>query len=97
LTIAEHGFESVTLKLAEDFSRYQGVLAKHGIPITQRLVNAELQEIQDSGYNSAVIQRVLERGSERNGRQKANTPASNLSKTLAELELVLNSMPPAAG
>jgi len=96
LTIAEHGFESVTLKLAEDFSRYQDALTKHGIPITQRLVNAELQEIQDSGYNSTVVQRVLEKGSERNDRQKSNTPTGKLTKTLAELELVLNSMPPAA-
>lgn len=96
LTIAEHGFESVTLKLAEDFARYKAILARHGIPITQRLVTAELQEIQESGYSPDVIKRVLEAGTGRTKRHKPHTPAGQLTRTLAELDMLLESLTPAS-
>ena len=97
LTIAEHGFESVTLKLAEDFAQYQTILARHSIPITQRLVTAELHEIQESGYDPAIIKRVLEAGSDRNNRYKPHTPTGKLTRTLAELDMLLESLSPTTG
>ncbi len=97
LTVAEHGFESVTLKLAEDFPHYKATLACHGIPISERLITAELREIQESGYNPAVVRSVLEAGSSRTGRQKLHTPVGQLTRTLAELELVLDTMASPAG
>jgi NTE family protein len=60
LTIARHGFEAVTLFLAEDYLQYKEILARHGIPLSRRLVIEELAEIQRSGYDPRVIERVLE-------------------------------------
>ena len=50
LEIARHGFESVTLDLAEDYYLYKETLARHGVQISRRLVIEELAEIQNSGY-----------------------------------------------
>ena len=60
LEVARHGFESVTLDLAEDYPSYKETLARHGVPITRRLVIEELAEIHNSGSDPAVIRRVLE-------------------------------------
>ena len=49
LTVARHGFESVTLDLAHDYAHYKAILARHGIPLSRRLVIGELAEIQQSG------------------------------------------------
>jgi NTE family protein len=90
LTVARHGFESVTLDLAEDYPRYKNTLARHGIPISRRLVIEELNEIYQSGYNPEVIRRILEaRTSSGAGRGK-DSPAHKLTRTLAELELMLD-------
>ncbi len=60
LIVAQHGFESVTLDLAEDYHLYRDIMTRHGIPITRRLVIEELNTIQKSGYDPEVIRRVLE-------------------------------------
>lgn len=61
LRVINHGFESVTVGLCERFEHYQAVLARHGIDISPRLVQEELEEIRSSGYDSAVLHRVLAR------------------------------------
>ncbi|NIV32044.1 MAG: patatin family protein, partial [Anaerolineae bacterium] len=38
LTVARHGFESVTMDLAEDYLHYKQILARHGVPMSRRLV-----------------------------------------------------------
>ena len=53
LEVARHGFESVTLDLAEDYPAYKETLARHGVPITRRLVIEELAEIHNSGSDPA--------------------------------------------
>jgi len=88
LIVARHGFEAVTLDLAEDYPRYKSILARHGIPITRRLVIEELAEIQKSGYDPQVIRRVLEARSTACRRGKNNTPVCQLQLALAELELI---------
>ena len=92
LTVARHGFESVTLDLAEDYQRYKKTLAQHGIPISRRLVVGELQEIQQSGYDPDVIQRILEARPATCHRRGRGTPVCQLARTLAELDMELELM-----
>ena len=96
LTIARHGFESVTLDLAHDYAHYKAILARHGIPISRRLVISELAEIQQSGYDPEVIRRIMAAKSAACNRQDRDTPVCQLTRTLAELELVLTGIPQGA-
>jgi predicted acylesterase/phospholipase RssA len=90
MTVARHGFESVTLDLAEDYPRYKEILARHGIPLSRRLVISELADIKESGYDPEVISQVLEARSGSCNRDGRGTPVCQLTRALAELELVLN-------
>jgi predicted acylesterase/phospholipase RssA len=92
LFVARHGFESATLDLAEDYPRYKQILARHGIPITRRLVIEEIAEIQQSGYDPQVIRKVLEAKSGGCGQRKIDDPICQLDRTLAELELTLDEL-----
>jgi predicted acylesterase/phospholipase RssA len=92
LTVGRHGFEAVTLDLAEDFSTYKQILARHGIPISRRLVIQELAEIQESGYDSETIQRVLEARQPGCSREARNTPHCQLNQSLAQLDLILDQL-----
>jgi hypothetical protein len=89
LLVARHGFESVTLDLAEEYFRYKEILARHGIPITRRIVISELAQIRESGYDPAVIRRVLEGRPPACNRQGRGTPICDLTRALARLELEL--------
>lgn len=90
LTIAQHGFESVTLDLAQEYDYYRSVLARHGIPISRRLVIEELNEIRESGYDPVVAQRIL--SSRAAYFERRDTPLHKLNAALAELDLVLDTM-----
>ncbi len=92
LIVARHGFESVTLDLAEDYPRYKEILARHGIEITRRVVIEELNAIRESDYDPAVIRQVLEAPSSLNEPRRVSKAVSELDRTLAELERVLESM-----
>jgi len=92
LTVARHGFEAVTLDLAEDFPTYKQILAQHNIPITRRLVIQELAEIRNSDYDPGVIKRVLEARQPGCGRWRKDSPQCRLSRSLAQLDLMLNQM-----
>jgi len=91
LTVARHGFESVTLDLAEDYPYYRQILARHGIPLSRRLVITELAEIRESGYDPEVIRLVLEARLPPCSRQGRRTPVCQLTRVLAELDLALDS------
>ena len=87
LTIARHGFESVTLDLAQEFASYRQVLARHGIPVTRRLLVEEMQEIAASENDPEVVANILyERPA---ARQQQDTPVGKLTKALADLDLLL--------
>ena len=92
LIVARHGFESITVDLAEDYEHYKNALARHGIPISRRLVIEELAEISASNYNPKVIRRILEARSPRCGQDRADTPVCKLTATLAKLELALENL-----
>lgn len=90
-TIAEHGFESVTLGLAENYKHYKEVFARHNIQVSRSLVMSELKEIQQSGYNRKVIQQVLERRSSKEI-ENGMSSTQKLKGALAKLELALENM-----
>jgi hypothetical protein len=90
--VARHGFESVSLDLAEEYPSYKAILAKHDIPLSRRLVISELGEIQQSGYDPEVIRRVLDARPASCNRGGRGTPVCQLARTLAELDLALDRM-----
>ena len=92
LTVARHGFEAVTIDLAEDFPTYKQILGRHQIPITRRLVIQEMAEIRNSNYDPNVIQRVLEARQPGCRRGSKNSPQCRLSRSLAQLDMMLDQM-----
>jgi NTE family protein len=92
LEIARHGFESVTLDLAEDYAHYKAILGRHGIPLSRRLVISELAQIRESGYDPEVTRRVLQARVPDCKRHRRDTPACRLTGTLAQLELALDTL-----
>jgi hypothetical protein len=104
LTVAQHGFETVTLKLAENYRYYADLLSRHGIVLNQRLVDNELAELQQSNYDPIVLRRILETSPAPRKQRLAlpapvapktttdNNPAASLkqlNQTLAKLDEVL--------
>lgn len=95
LIVARHGFETVTLRLAENFEYLKNLLGRQGIPISERLVLEELEEIRRSAYDPKVIRRVLEARSlayRRSHNASRAHPVGQLRNTLAELERTLNNL-----
>jgi NTE family protein len=93
LTIAHHGFETVTVDLAKDYASYKEILSRHGIRVSRRLLIEELNEISQSNHDPNVIRRVLEANQVGCRQRRPKTPACQLSKALAELESILNDTP----
>jgi predicted acylesterase/phospholipase RssA len=60
LDIARHGFESVTLKLAQDYHRYKRICEKHGIEISARRVTKILRQAEDQREKTTAWRRILE-------------------------------------
>ncbi len=92
LTVARHGFETVSLGLAENFEHYKQLLDRYRVRITRTFVDEEIAAIQAAGYDPAVIRRVFEARSARGAQSQANGPIKRLHHTLAELEKVLDSL-----
>lgn len=103
VTIAQHGFESVTLDLADQYPMLKAILARHGLDITRRFVIEELEAIRQSGNDLEVVRMLLER--RRLPEPSTPEPAApvpvtpvqasateNLNATLVELERVINQL-----
>jgi NTE family protein len=60
IQIARHGFESVTLKLAQDYHRYKRICEKHGIEISARRVTKILRQAEEQREKVAAWRRILE-------------------------------------
>jgi predicted acylesterase/phospholipase RssA len=61
LTVAEHGFESVTVGMLTHYDYFYNVLMRHNIRLTKDLVSIELSELRDSGNDLEVVQQIIER------------------------------------
>jgi len=60
IEIARHGFESVTLKLAQDYHRYKRICEKHGIEISARRVTKILRQAEEQREKVNAWRRILE-------------------------------------
>ena len=58
--IAKHGFESVTLKLAQDYDELKAVCAKHGIEISATRVRKVVRRFAKEREHTAAWRRILE-------------------------------------
>ena len=58
--IARHGFESVTLKLAEDYDQVKATCAKHGIDISATRVRKVVKKFAEEREKTAAWRRILE-------------------------------------
>jgi predicted acylesterase/phospholipase RssA len=58
--IARHGFESVTLKLAEDYERLREVCARHGIEVSATRVRKVVKRFEEERESTAAWRRILE-------------------------------------
>ncbi|MCU0508775.1 MAG: patatin-like phospholipase family protein [Anaerolineae bacterium] len=96
LAIARHGFEAVTLDLAQDYQNYKEILARHGIPLTRRLVIEELQQIVLSGNDPVVIERILEARKPRCDEKNRDSVFCRLAEALAQLEREIEQRQPVA-
>ena len=59
--IAEHGFRSVTVDLADKYEHFKATLARYGIQISRGQILADLEEIRDAQHDTEVVHRVLAR------------------------------------
>lgn len=90
VTIAQHGFESVTLGLADRYPEFKATLARHGLEITRRFVIEDLVAMQESGNDLDVVRDLLEQGEYRpQPKHKEAYSAKSLQATLTELESVI--------
>jgi len=58
--IARHGFESVTLQLANDYQRLRAVCAKHGIEISATRVRKVIRHFEREKERTRAWRRILE-------------------------------------
>jgi NTE family protein len=58
--IARHGFESVTLRLAEDYEELKTVCARHGIEISATRVRKVVRRFAQARERTAAWRRILE-------------------------------------
>ncbi len=74
--IAEHGFRSVSVDLAGGYEVIKDTLARYDIEISRGMVLADLAEMSEAQHDTAVVQRVLEGGSDA-PRPPAAAPSSS--------------------
>lgn len=90
LILARHGFESVTLNIAEDYAYYKALLDRHGIQITRRVLLRELYALQHAGDSSQTLRRILEKPSRPTPRLNRRSAAMRpLRRTLNDLDSTL--------
>ncbi|HRJ40702.1 MAG: patatin-like phospholipase family protein [Caldilineaceae bacterium] len=89
LRVINHGFESVTVGLCENFPYFQRVLARHGIDISPRLVQEELDDIRAHNYAPDALRRVFAQSEERRGTPDLLGVMDQLESSLHRLGAVL--------
>jgi NTE family protein len=58
--IARHGFESVTLQLAQDYPRFKQIWARHGIEISAERVRAIVRHFEAERESTRAWRKILE-------------------------------------
>jgi NTE family protein len=79
IAIARHGFESVTIKLAQDYHRYKRICEKHGIEISARRVTKILRQAEDQREKTTAWRRILEQTTGALLRQSERSASSDSS------------------
>lgn len=92
IAVAWHGFEAVSVNLAQDYARYEKILERYGIPITRRLVDEELDEIAGSDYAPGTVRRILEERKLASEDQLENRLVKRLDLALSSLETTLEKL-----
>lgn len=92
IAIARHGFESVTYGMASEYEAHKATLFRHGINITRWIVIQQLQKIEESGYDTEVIRKVLETRPLDCAGLDRHTLYCQLDKTLDNLDQLLQSL-----
>ncbi len=60
VSIARHGFQSVTLKLAHDYSRFKRICARHGIEISATRVRKVVKHFETEREKTGAWRKILE-------------------------------------
>jgi predicted acylesterase/phospholipase RssA len=58
--IARHGFQSVTLKLAHDYSRFKRICARHGVEISATRVRKVVKHFESDREKTRAWRKILE-------------------------------------
>lgn len=87
LTIAQHGYESVTSAMAEDYPDHMEILARHGIQLNRRFMSEEMAAIRKSDYDPAMVRALLEKRP-----LAANETASKNGQIMKHLDQALNKL-----
>ena len=90
LAVAEHGFESVSVGLMQNFQSYRSVLARHDATLHTGLVKAELQALRAHGHHAAEHGALVEE-------TVGGTKPPTLDSALNRLELNLERLNAAVG
>jgi hypothetical protein len=95
LTVAEHGFESVTRGLLENFDYFSNVLARHNIRIAKGRVSEELHELEASGNAPDVVEQILTGEGQRRAQDAGpahNGKRQSLPQVVSQLEHSLDQL-----
>lgn len=93
LLLARHGFESVTLNIAEDYAYYKTMLERHGIQITRKVLLQELHALQHDGDSQETLHQILEHSPRSAPRLKRRRSATRpLRRALNDLDKTLEQM-----
>ena len=77
--IARHGFQSVTLKLAQDYTRFKRICARHGIEISATRVRKVVKHFEAEREKTRAWRKILEQTTStllRQSAQRARAPDS---------------------
>jgi len=84
MLLVEHGFETVTTGLMNDYQYYRQVLARHGITLRPERAEQQLQLMHASGDDPAVVRKVILSGNHASHQDK---PAPHgMRESLSKLE-----------
>jgi len=79
IEIARHGFQSVTVKLAEHYEEYKEIFGRHGIEISAARVQKVVRHVTREQEKTRAWRRILEQTTSTLLRQSADEPIDELA------------------